>query len=117
MTGMKSFTEKQKNDIGITAEFVETYCAAKHRGADKNLSMIPGAERESKLCSECRAFMDYAVARRINCPLEPQKPACKHCTVHCYETRQREKAREIMSFSGRRLILKGRVDYIWRYFF
>ena len=42
---------------------------------------------------------------------------CKHCHVHCYRPGHREKVREIMRFSGRHLILRGRLDLLWHYFF
>jgi hypothetical protein len=52
----------------------------------------------------------------LNCPLE-EKPVCKHCHVHCYRKGHREKVREIMRFSGRALIRKGRLDLLWHYLF
>jgi hypothetical protein len=74
-----------------------------------------GLERQ-RLCAECREFLEYAMTRRLRCPLDP-KPACKHCPVHCYRPGHREKVKEIMRFSGRRLIRRGRLDLLWHYFF
>jgi hypothetical protein len=53
----------------------------------------------------------------MNCPLEAEKPTCKHCRIHCYDKTHREKVREIMSYSGRKLMMRGRLDYLWHYFF
>jgi hypothetical protein len=58
----------------------------------------------------------YAFDRRLRCPLE-EKPACKHCQVHCFKPGHREKVREIMRFSGQYLIWRGRLDLLWHYFF
>jgi hypothetical protein len=61
--------------------------------------------------------MNYAVARRIKCPLEAEKPTCKHCRIHCYSKVNLDKVKEIMAYSGKKLMLRGRLDYIWHYFF
>lgn len=112
---------QERKDLKVLALFTAAYCRAKHSGAKSPLHAAEpelqelGLER-FHLCSECREFLDYAFARRIKCPLDP-KPTCKHCHVHCYRPGHREKVREIMRFSGRHLILRGRLDLLWHYFF
>jgi hypothetical protein len=71
---------------------IEIYCRRNH-----------GAE---PLCSECRNLYDYAVARLDKCPFGENKPACKNCTVHCYSPEKREKIKDVMRFSGRRMLRK-----------
>jgi hypothetical protein len=68
------------------------------------------------VCADCAGFLAYAFERRLRCPLE-EKPSCKHCPVHCYKPGHRERVREIMRFSGRHLIMRGRLDLLWRYWF
>ena len=68
------------------------------------------------LCTDCRELLVYAIARRRACPLDP-KPACKDCPIHCYKPERRAEIRKIMRFSGRHLILRGRLDLLWHYFF
>jgi hypothetical protein len=68
------------------------------------------------VCAECTDFLVYAFERRLRCPLE-EKPVCKHCQVHCYKPGHRGKVREIMRYSGQRLIRRGRFDLLWHYFF
>jgi len=117
----KGLTLKERKDLKVLALFTAVYCKAKHGG--EKLSPVPkekgleglGIER-FPLCSECRDFLAYAFERRIRCPLDP-KPSCKHCPVHCYRPGHREKVREIMRFSGKRLILWGRLDLLWHYLF
>ena len=67
-------------------------------------------------CSECRGLLEHGLEKRRTCPLEP-KPTCKNCRIHCYSREYRAKIREIMAFSGRKMILRGRLDYLWHYFF
>ena len=62
----------------------------------------------------CRA-PEHGVKKRLACPLDP-KPTCKSCHIHCYTPEQRQKIREIMAYSGRRMIMRGRLDYLWHYF-
>jgi len=117
----QGLTAKERKDLKVLALFTAAYCGARHV-AEK--SSLPVADPELKgmglerfrLCTECREFLDYAFVRRIKCPLDP-KPTCKHCHVHCYRPGHREKVREVMRFSGRRLILRGRLDLLWHYFF
>jgi hypothetical protein len=42
---------------------------------------------------------------------------CKHCKIHCYRPDYREKVREIMRYSGKALIKRGRLDLVWHYLF
>jgi len=67
-------------------------------------------------CTQCRDFLLYAIERRLNCPLE-ERPVCKHCQIHCYRPEYREKVREIMRYSGKALIKRGRLDLLWHYLF
>jgi hypothetical protein len=54
--------------------------------------------------------------KRALCPLDP-KPACKDCHIHCYTKEYRQQIRTIMAYSGKRMILRGRLDYLWHYYF
>lgn len=117
ITTMATLSKHQKNDIRLIGKFVEVYCAGKHGSSERSFFVLPGGLGQRKFCCECAAFMEYAVSKRIKCPLEAEKPSCKHCRIHCYAGEQREKVREIMGYSGRRLMMRGRLDYVWQYFF
>jgi hypothetical protein len=117
ITSMKTITKQQLKDISLIGKFVEVYCAGKHGGVEKHPYLLPEDRGERRMCAECSAFMAYAVARRVHCPLEAEKPSCKHCRTHCYAKPQLAKVKEIMAYSGRKLMLRGRLDYIWHYFF
>ena len=108
---------QQKKDIRLIGKFVEVYCAGKHRTTGRSLVALPAGSGERSLCPECSAFLEYAIAKRLKCPLEDEKPSCKHCRIHCYDAERRVKVREVMSYAGRRLMMRGRLDYIWHYFF
>ncbi len=57
------------------------------------------------LCPECEALKQYAIQRSDKCPFMESKTFCSNCNVHCYKPEMREKIREVMRFSGPRMIL------------
>ena len=56
------------------------------------------------LCEECARFLEYAGKRLVLCPFAQQKPTCGNCTVHCYKKEMQAKAKQIMRYSGPRMI-------------
>lgn len=116
-TPMETMSREQKKDIRLIAKFVEVYCTGKHRAAERVSTNLPADLGEQSVCQECGSFLEYAVAKRLKCPLEAEKPTCKHCRIHCYDKPHREKVQEIMAYAGRRLMMRGRLDYLWHYFF
>ncbi|MDD2852844.1 MAG: nitrous oxide-stimulated promoter family protein [Desulfuromonadaceae bacterium] len=114
---METMTRHQKKDIKLLGKFVEVYCVGKHREVEHAFFDLPENLGTRTLCPGCAAFLQYAITRRLKCPLEAEKPTCKHCRTHCYATPQLAKVKEIMAYSGRTLMLRGRLDYIWHYFF
>jgi Nitrous oxide-stimulated promoter len=75
------------------AAMVRLYCRRKH-GTD------------GTLCEECVELLDYATCRLDQCPYGPQKPTCAKCPIHCYKPQMRERVKEVMRFSGPRMLLR-----------
>lgn len=96
--------DKREKDRLILEQFIHIYCKGKHRTG------------KGQLCPDCQELLAYATKRLEHCPQDP-KPSCKHCEIHCYKPVYREKIREVMRYSGKRLILHGRFDLIWHYLF
>lgn len=116
---MDDLTPRQQKDLRLLAHFVELFCRSRHRASRNGFteSGVTGlAGTTEQLCPECADLMEYAARRLRRCPLKP-KPSCKNCPVHCYRPDYRQKVREIMAWSGKRLILRGRLDLIFHYFF
>lgn len=106
-----------EKDLSLLGLFIEEWCRAQHRIARSGSGEeVPAGRRTVRLCPECRELLAYATDRRRRCPLDP-KPACKHCPVHCYRPVSRDHIRKIMRFSGKRLMMRGRLDLLWHYFF
>ena len=96
--------KRQQKDFKLLATFIGVFCRGKHESP------------KGELCHNCAELLHYAKTRRLRCPLDP-KPACKHCPAHCYAKAQLNAIRGVMAYSGRRLLLRGRLDLLWHYFF
>ena len=62
--------------------------------------------REGALCEKCRTLREYAANRVEHCVFGDQKPVCSKCPVHCYHPEMRERIREVMRYSGPRMMLR-----------
>lgn len=62
-------------------------------------------ERNTVLCAECEALLRYAHARLDRCRHGVRKPSCQQCPAPCYRPLFRERMRQIMRFSGPRMLL------------
>jgi hypothetical protein len=58
------------------------------------------------LCAECKNLTEYAVERLKHCPFQEGKTTCAKCQVHCYRSDMHARIREVMVYSGPRMILK-----------
>ena len=56
------------------------------------------------LCDDCQGLLDYAMGRIDKCPFKTAKPTCARCPVHCYKPEMRENIRQVMRFSGPKMI-------------
>lgn len=72
---------------------IELYCKKKH-GEDKGC-----------LCDSCLEILNYAYKRIENCRYKESKTFCSVCKTHCYSPDMRVKIREVMKFSGPRMII------------
>lgn len=88
MNKIESKREREKSTVTL---MIQLYCRKKH-GTKKTL------------CSDCEALLQYAMQRSDKCPFMENKTFCSNCRVHCYKPEMREKIREVMRFSGPRMI-------------
>lgn len=69
-------------------------------------------EKNATLCPECKELLRYAYARLDHCPFGEMKNSCKQCTIHCYKPAMRERMRQVMRFSGPRMLLYAPLEAI-----
>ena len=113
---------KLRSDLKTLALFVELYCRHKHDGKPRKqmkwdaFDLECVAERKIELCPECTRLLAHALVKRSHCPMNP-KPACKHCPSQCYHPRYQAAIREVMRYSGRKMLMGGRLDYLFHLLF
>lgn len=61
-------------------------------------------QKEGGLCPECQELLEYARFRLQKCPFQENKTTCGNCPVHCYKPKMREKIRDVMRYSGPRMV-------------
>jgi hypothetical protein len=100
----EAIVNHNEKDQFILEQFVNIYCEGKHEASN------------GQLCADCDDLLSYSLQRLQRCPQDP-KPACKHCEIHCYKPVYRDRIRDVMRYSGKRLLLRGRLDLLWHYLF
>ncbi len=69
---------------------IRLFCASQHGGSGP--------------CGECADLLAYARKRLDKCPFGKDKPTCARCPVHCYRPGMRDRIRDVMRWSGPRMI-------------
>ena len=86
---MKDILKREKNTVGV---MIKLYCKQKHK-------------IKEELCGNCHELLEYAYERIDNCKFANNKPVCAKCSIQCYETEMRKEIRNVMKFSGPRMLL------------
>ncbi|CEO05663.1 Nitrous oxide-stimulated promoter [[Clostridium] sordellii] len=89
--------DKEKEIITL---MINLYCKKKHGSLN------------NELCSECSDLEEYAHKRLTYCKFGNEKSSCKKCPIHCYKKDMREKVKEVMKFSGPRILIYNPLEYI-----
>lgn len=83
----------------VLKTMVEVYCRGqKHEVNEK-------AERKPNLCEECESLVRYAWKRLDYCRFGEQKTFCEDCPVHCYSPKMRIQVKQVMRYSGPRMLI------------
>jgi NAD-dependent SIR2 family protein deacetylase len=90
-----------QREISTVKKMIELYCRKKH-------GLLAG-----NLCDDCHALLDYSTHRLVHCRFQEEKPTCRKCEVHCYNPAMREKIKQVMRFSGPRLLLRAPIIWFW----
>jgi hypothetical protein len=82
--------ERERRTIEV---MIGIYCRALHG-------------RRRGLCERCGGLLSYAEQRLDKCLFPDSKPTCANCPVHCYRPELRALVKEVMKFSGPRMIYR-----------
>ena len=91
---MKTVEQKRLLEKRVVGDMIALYCHGHH-----------GTRKGQPLCPDCAQLYAYACQRSDHCPFMETKTFCSNCRVHCYQPRMREKIREVMRYSGPRMLL------------
>ncbi len=50
-------------------------------------------------------LLEYVTLRQSKCPFKETKTFCSNCKIHCYKENYRIKIKEVMKYSGPRMLL------------
>ncbi len=59
---------------------------------------------KGEMCEDCRALTEYALFRLDKCPFKVNKQFCSFCRIHCYRPEMRQKIKDVMRYSGPRML-------------
>lgn len=76
---------------------IQLYCRKNHKNSQKNSS--------ENLCEECNEILEYAYKKIDHCRQKENKTFCSVCKTHCYAPNMQEKIRQVMKFSGPRMLI------------
>jgi len=88
MPGKRTRLERERRTIRA---MVELYCRDHHHST-------------GDLCADCGQLFAYAMERIDKCPFHDGKPTCARCPVHCYKPARRDEIRQVMRYSGPRMM-------------
>lgn len=91
MEKVQSIEIKRNVEKRIVSQMIALYCRKHHSSGDE-------------LCEACAELCDYARGRSDHCPVMATKTFCSSCEAPCYHPEMREKIKEVMRFSGPRMI-------------
>ena len=113
----KSIETKREREKQLVSQMIALYCKDLHRKdlpdasyeasgrITKRGSLYRGRDLGKViLCEECAELEAYARMRSDKCPFMETKTFCSNCKVHCYKPDMRQKIREVMRYSGPRMI-------------
>ena len=89
---MSSIHPRIKREGNTVKAMIDMYCHKHHSSAE--------------LCSECSALLEYARKCLDKCPFQEGKTTCIKCSVHCFKPVMRERIKEVMRYSGPRMIYR-----------
>ncbi len=84
--------DKLEREKKTLLAMLRIYCRNHHNSVGK------------KLCPDCQQLLEYADQRLQKCPFGEEKGPCSQCEIHCYKPEMRERIRDVMRYSGPRML-------------
>ena len=103
---MTDIERRRADEAEMVSQMIALWCRAHHADAAPAPDAAPVwlGRRDVCLCPDCAELRDYACARIEHCPHMGTKTFCSACPTHCYKPAMRERIREVMRWSGPRML-------------
>ncbi len=88
----KKKLKKWNKEKKLIPVMIRKYCHGHHHTKGK------------EVCDECKELTEYALFRLSKCPFKENKQFCSFCKIHCYKPDMRAKIKDVMRYSGPRMI-------------
>jgi len=98
----KGRVEREKRVIKL---MIELYCHKKHQ------------HKSHGLCDECQELLTYAHKRLSFCKFGDEKTTCQKCPIHCYKKDMKQKVKDVMRFSGPRVLIYSPIEFFRHMFY
>ena len=101
---------KRADEARMVSQMIALRCRGQHGSSamardDAHAPRVRLGLRTVTLCPACADLVAYATAHIETCPHMGTKTFCSACPTHCYRPAMREQIREVMRWSGPRMIL------------
>ena len=87
----RPLSDRLQNEYDTIIIMVKLFCRNHH-------------DESGVLCDGCSELLEYAKQRLSSCPFHDQKTTCENCSVHCYKKDMRQKIRDVMKYSGPKMV-------------
>ena len=98
----KGRVEREKRVIKL---MIELYCHKKPQ------------HKSHGLCDECQELLTYAHKRLSFCKFGDEKTTCQKCPIHCYKKDMKQKVKDVMRFSGPRVLIYSPIEFFRHMFY
>ena len=89
----QEIARKREKEKQLVSFMIDLYCHKKHH------------TNSDELCDECLSLKEYALSRVEHCPHMETKTFCSKCKTKCYKPDMKAKIKEVMKFSGPRMLI------------
>lgn len=95
-------TKRHIREKNTVVAMIRLYCHAHHH-------------TENTLCLDCQSLVNYSYTRIAYCLYKEDKPACSQCPVHCYKPDMRDRIKQVMRYSGPKMIFRHPIKAFWHF--
>lgn len=102
MEESSKIAKRRAREERTVSQMIALYCAGNHSDAPHDEQAVCG----EPVCASCAELDAYAALRTRRCRKMDVKTSCDACENHCYKPEMRERIRQVMRYSGPRMLRK-----------